>query len=177
MQASQVPGRVVKKASNALCALLMASSACLQVTAGGTVGQTSNSTVGTTGTASGSNSGGAPSCPPCPANATCNPDGTCSCHATYTDCPGLEGGRVCTQELLDRDNCGGCGNICPPGRSCLGGACTCVLTTCPSNDGGTVCTDTNSDPMNCGDCGRVCPISVECTLGGCGGPPTGCGCD
>ena len=156
-----------------LCALLLTSAACLQVSGDDVFGQTSGSPGATTGTGgqttgSGSTSGGGPpTCPPCPANATCNPDGTCSCYTNYSECPGPEGGTICTQELLDSDNCGGCGNICPAGNSCLGGVCTCDLTTCPLRDGGTVCTDPESDPMNCSNCGIVCPLGEGCSLGMC----------
>ncbi len=160
-----------------LCALLLASGGCLQITGDRIVGQASGSPAATTGTGSGSNSGGAPTCPPCPANATCNPDGTCSCYPGYIECPGLEGGSVCSQELLDNDNCGGCGNYCGVGLSCLGGVCVCHLTICPSADGGTVCTDPDSDPRNCGTCGHACPATQACSLSECDGSGPGCGSD
>ena len=110
---------------------------------------------------------GAPPPLQCPADATRQPDGTCECYPNYTECSDSDGGPICSQVLLDDDNCGGCGIVCPSGESCLGGACTCHLTTC-SVDGGSVCVDPESDPLNCGICGQPCPfVGMNCNLGGC----------
>ena len=140
-----------------LCALLAGGPACLTVAspeAGGQGGSTTSPPL-------------AILCnPACGANASCTPNGTCECYAGYTDCSASDGGTVCTQVLLDNDNCGGCGLICAAGESCLGGACTCDLTTC-TNDGGEVCTDILSDPLNCEVCGHVCPTAESCVQGEC----------
>jgi hypothetical protein len=101
-------------------------------------------------------------------NATRQPDGTCECFPNYSECPGSDGGLICAEILLDNDNCGGCGLVCPTGESCLGGACTCHLTTCSNGDGGTFCTDPESDPLNCNRCGNPCPfLGMSCVLGEC----------
>ncbi len=111
--------------------------------------------------------GGTVCMPACGANATCNADGTCSCYPNYTNCPDDDGGSACVQVLLDNNNCGGCGVVCPTGESCLGGACQCHQTTCVEDGGGSVCTDTQSDPLNCNVCGNVCSPGENCTLGQC----------
>jgi hypothetical protein len=112
-----------------------------------------------------------PCSPACGANSTCNvnPDGTgtCACYQNYVNCPGSDGGAVCSNVKLDNDNCGGCGTVCPTGESCLGGICTCHLTTCVSDAGTSTCTDPESDPLNCGQCGTVCDPGEECLLGVC----------
>jgi hypothetical protein len=127
----------------------------------------STSTTSNTGT-----TGGSPCMPACGANSTCNADGTCSCYPNYNNCPGGDAGAVCVQVLLDNNNCGGCGIVCPSGESCLGGACTCHLTTCQSGDAGAVCTDPESDPLNCGMCGHACPTGENCVLGECSCMPS-----
>ncbi len=137
----------------ALGALLATIAACLQITTEGisgrtTGGETTGSTYSTTGGHASSSAGstGGPVCsPPCGANATCNPqDNTCNCYPGYSPCPGTGArGAICTQKLLDNNNCGGCGNVCSTGEGCLGGACICRLTTCPLPDGGSTCTDTS----------------------------------
>jgi hypothetical protein len=115
----------------------------------------------------GSTTGG-PTLPQCPANSIRQPDGICECDPNYTECPSSDGGLICSQVLLDNDNCGGCGLVCPAGESCLGGACTCNLTTCSDGDGGTICTDPAMDPLNCGLCGNPCPrAGMSCALGTC----------
>ena len=124
-------------------------------------GCSTNNTVSTTGTPINH-------CDPaCGANSTCNPDGTCSCYPNYTNCPGSDGGSECVQVLLDNNNCGGCGSVCPNGESCLGGTCNCHLTTCVDDAGTSVCTDPESDPLNCGQCGHNCGEGEDCVLGQC----------
>jgi hypothetical protein len=65
----------------------------------------------------------------------------------------------CVDSLSDAGNCGGCGNICPPGATCQNGACM-----CPSGTRlcGAACVDVTSDSANCGSCGSACPPGETC---------------
>jgi hypothetical protein len=114
--------------------------------------------------------------PVCPTNAPvcCEWDsesGTCiggCCDNRAHCCPdGKPGaGNKCTNVLSDWENCGRCGNACPTGQTCSGGACTAScppgLTLC-----GHACVDTTRDPVNCGACGTNCADQP-------GGPYQGC---
>lgn len=64
---------------------------------------------------------------PCPADAGCI-DGEIPCRAPLWDAEGNYAGStcVCTNMLLDFDNCGACGNSCASPR-CGGGVCLGVL--------------------------------------------------
>jgi hypothetical protein len=73
-------------------------------------------------------------------------------------------GGVCTNTLNDNANCGVCGNSCPLGGYCEGGAC---VGGCPGTICGGVCVDTSSDGNNCGACGNVCNMALTCCNGGC----------
>jgi hypothetical protein len=90
------------------------------------------------------------------------------------------GNGVCAHPRNDPQNCGVCGNACPPGVTCVDGACqgsVCGIghwgnfcgdagerTCCPGAD----CTDTLSDSLNCGRCGLQCPAGSRCSKGFCG---------
>ena len=78
---------------------------------------------------------------------------TPKCAARWADCnfdlgePDSDG---CEASTSDRNNCGGCGNVCGPGEDCVGGQCLCRC--------GAIChTAINTDPDNCGACGHKCP--------------------
>ncbi|MBX3273433.1 MAG: hypothetical protein KF729_24430 [Sandaracinaceae bacterium] len=36
-------------------------------------------------------------------------------------------GDACVNTITDRMNCGGCGNVCAEGQSCLGGMCRAAM--------------------------------------------------
>ncbi|MEZ4410942.1 MAG: hypothetical protein R3A52_31360 [Polyangiales bacterium] len=99
--------------------------------------------------------------------------GACSlvaCAAGYGNCDG-DAANGCETDLASSGaHCGGCGNVCPPGRVCQSGAC---VTSCQPGQTacGAACVDTQSDPSHCGACGRVCPSGPRarpaCAAGQC----------
>ena len=79
----------------------------------------------------------------------CNEPDQLSCDPLGDD-PTAEG-AVCVDYLEDRENCGGCGNVCADNEVCNEGTCE----QCPRNlkticDG--KCTNIRTDPENCGGC-------------------------
>jgi len=84
---------------------------------------------------------------------TCPPCQTCLESNGLCDDTGLQ---VCNDQCVDpntdKNNCGGCGKVCPTG------------TTFPCCKG--QCVDTSSDPSNCGMCGNMC-ASGQCVGGAC----------
>ena len=64
----------------------------------------------------------------------------------------------------DANNCGACGNVCPPTLACINGACGCPagLMSC-----GGACVDITVDPQNCGACANVCGAERYCVGGNC----------
>jgi hypothetical protein len=88
-------------------------------------------------------------CRGCPI--TCPPD--------YTLC-----GIRCINLNTDQNNCGRCGNVCPPG-----------LDNAPPTCCNARCVDVSSDPNNCGKCGSVCTPGVCCSGGCCPPGSTCCG--
>lgn len=83
---------------------------------------------------------------------------------TLTDCSG-----DCVDLTSDEANCGGCGNACDPGASCVDSGCVCAPpnTECPD-----ACTNTDTDPQHCGDCDTVCQTGASCVDAGCVCPPS-----
>lgn len=91
---------------------------------------------------------------------------TCTC-SVPTVC------GFCGLDLMTSDtNCGRCGNRCPRGVACVGGACQCPagMTVCAPDGGTAACVDLLSNSANCGSCGHACPTGVGCVHGSCGCP-------
>jgi hypothetical protein len=61
----------------------------------------------------------------CRADKLCGPAGSETCCSTNAD-PALNGtccNGTCVSLAFDPNNCGSCGNVCPPGTVCRGGGC------------------------------------------------------
>jgi hypothetical protein len=89
-------------------------------------------------------------CAPCP-------NGTTECH------------RACVHTDRDIDHCGGCGNRCVAGQSCVAGACQCNGAACAGCCAGTTCRAGQSD-QSCGAGGvacAACGADQECVGGTC----------
>jgi hypothetical protein len=65
--------------------------------------------------------------------------------------------------VRDSNNCGGCGNVCSDGVSCIKGKCGCPSGQIECRGD---CIDPMNDDSNCGECGYVCfmhPTPDECS--------------
>lgn len=153
-----------------LGALLAAASACLVTTS-------------ETGGQGGSTTSPPPviSCdPPCGANATCTPNGTCECDPNYSECPVSDGGMACLDTRSDSLNCGVCGHDCSELEFCGLGECSCkpslTIAQCDI-DGGIVCVDLTTSTNPGGGCGVSTPPACwDCELPDAGVPgPVCCG--
>jgi type II secretory pathway pseudopilin PulG len=90
---------------------------------------------------------------------------------TVSSCPSnsvLCNGQ-CADIQADNSNCGGCGQACSAGQSCLSGTCTVINQSCPSGQAlcNGVCVNLQADSSNCGSCGQVCPTGKSCSAGSC----------
>ena len=110
----------------------------------------------------------------CPTGQVCN-NGQCG----ITTLPHQTAAAVCQGQTLcgdtcidtqgtDRNNCGGCGWVCPAGLDCFGGlcdlSCGAGLAECGEYGG---CTDLKTDNQNCGACRNVCTQGALCRSGQC----------
>lgn len=92
----------------------------------------------------------------------------CSDDPTEDPCPqgqvACEG--VCVDFSTDPAHCGGCGQACDDGFSCVAGTCRAP---CDENqtDCDGACVDTRSDPFHCGACGVSCGPTEFCAGGSC----------
>ncbi|HEY5961579.1 MAG TPA: hypothetical protein VIV60_33700, partial [Polyangiaceae bacterium] len=87
------------------------------------------------------------------------------CVGGLMPCP-IGGTLMCTDNNVDQQNCGKCGNICRSGEQCRNGACSCPTGTIACGSDG--CKDNLTDPNHCGICGNVCsPETPYCTEGKC----------
>jgi hypothetical protein len=121
-----------------------------------------------------------------PAGQTCGTgqacvNSQCVCANGYTSCPIGDGGNYCANTTNDKENCGGCGMVCPHDQKCeqptpgAPGVCVCDLT---EPDGGDLipcasgCVHSNTDPRNCGMCNILCDTGI-CNAGVCACDPDG----
>ncbi len=86
-----------------------------------------------------------------------------TCEKGWADCNGKIQEDGCEIDIVnDKNNCGGCGNVCPAGQKCLvrgntvGCGCEPLETLC-TNGGQDTCVDLLNDTRNCGACGYSCP--------------------
>jgi hypothetical protein len=76
---------------------------------------------------------------------------------------------MCVHLGSDPNNCGGCGQVCPPYSAgltgyCSGGTCLCAL---PTKYCGGACVDPQSDAAHCGKCDNACAVGQLCSGGSC----------
>ncbi|RME30307.1 MAG: hypothetical protein D6806_00395 [Deltaproteobacteria bacterium] len=90
------------------------------------------------------------------------------CGGGGTECAGagmILCGDVCVDTNNDSANCGGCGNACPTGTTCINGTCGCSGADVEMCGGECVNTKTNNE--HCGGCNRPCPTGATCNQGAC----------
>jgi hypothetical protein len=115
------------------------------------------------------------------------------CPTGLSSCGPPGGPFICTDLGFDRNNCGGCGKVCPPDQVCSGAVCklpppppdgappppdgggtfTCdaPTTLCQDPTGKPYCADLGRDRYNCGACGKGCSADQICQNSTCQVPP------
>ncbi len=94
----------------------------------------------------------------------------------FADCNGILDDGCEVMVSSDPNNCGACGNVCPPGVACRQGKCGCPAGQTECNG---QCVDLQKDGNNCGACGNQCPFPDDlppapphseygCVSGACG---------
>lgn len=104
-----------------------------------------------------------------------------SCNAPFLDCNNNPQDGCEINTATDINNCGSCGNKCPPGPNgqpaCANGACiftkcTPPFLTCGAGPSDSCETNTSNDVNNCAACGNKCPQVAHgtpgCNAGACG---------
>jgi|GEM_PF-1212356 hypothetical protein len=99
-----------------------------------------------------------------------------TCPTNQAECNGL-----CAVVATDANNCGTCGNVCPPltnaspaciSGNCGIGSCNPGFLDCDLNAANGCEVNKNTDPNNCGNCGVSCPnvqnATRACNAGNCG---------
>ncbi|MBN1607377.1 MAG: hypothetical protein JW940_12135 [Polyangiaceae bacterium] len=110
-------------------------------------------------------------------DALCMPShGSWECICPYTLC-----GGVCSNTLIDENNCTYCGKVCPEDQRCFQGACRTPAVEPPASScvgegelwcGADTCLESPSDGYdedenNCGGCGNECDPEQICVAGQC----------
>jgi hypothetical protein len=79
-----------------------------------------------------------------------------ACLAPTVSC-NSDAGATCANLQADSNNCGSCGTVCPPGLTCMAGACTPVCT-------GSVSCETDAGQVCVGDhCANACDVVITGT--------------
>ena len=90
----------------------------------------------------------------------------CQCPPGTTACGTAPNIRCINTMGNDRENCGGCGEVCPTGEVCQAGDCTLVCEGTQVVCGGR-CVDRQTDGQHCGSCNNVCTNGATCQGGMC----------
>jgi hypothetical protein len=113
-------------------------------------------------------------CGPYPnASPFCAPGGNCAlaCGAGFADCNGLLSDGCEVTLATDKNNCGRCGNVCPPrdnaDPACAANSCGMTCKTgfrdCNNNIADGCESSASSDAANCGTCGNDCSVASATT--------------
>jgi hypothetical protein len=77
-------------------------------------------------------------------------------------------GKTCVDTATNAAHCGGCGQACPSGQACAGGACQTGGCSGDREPCGGACVNLDNDEQHCGECGRACAGDLTCLDGDCG---------